>query len=157
MMGGLFREKVLDRVSSPEQISECIKTPDLPSMAVLAAVLVLLAGALVWGLWGRVDMTLGTVAVCESGSTVCCVSESDMEKISEKSEVRVEERTLLVRHISELPIPVKDYLSDYEIHVGGFSENEWVYVLELDGSLEDGIYPGSIVLESVSPMTLLFG
>jgi len=157
IVGGLFREKVLDRVSSPEQINECIKAPDFPSAAVLGAVLVLLAGALVWGLLGRMDMTLGTVAVCEDGNVVCCVPETDMGKIGETPNVRVGEETLLVTGISDLPIPVKGNLSDYEIHVGGFMEADWVYVLYLDGSLEDGIYEGSIVLKSVSPMTLLFG
>lgn len=154
-MSDLFRKKSLDKISSPEQINDYIKTPRSSSWAALIAALALIAGALVWGICGRLDITLAAVTVCENGKAVCYVSEYDMKNVSESSKVRINNDEFSVTHISDLPVPVKNTISDYAIHVGIFEEEEWVYAAELDGELLDGIYKTDIVIEQVSPVSML--
>ncbi|MCR5672295.1 MAG: hypothetical protein K6F87_01095 [Lachnospiraceae bacterium] len=57
MEEGLFREKSLERISSPEQLDDRISVTTIPVWLVLLATIVILAGMLVWGIFGTVDVT----------------------------------------------------------------------------------------------------
>ena len=63
----LFRKKSIERVSSPEQLNEYIRVSNPGIWMVLAAIIVLLVGAIVWGGVGTLDTTLSTVAIAENG------------------------------------------------------------------------------------------
>ena len=55
-MEGLFREKSLERISSPEQLDDHICVTTTPVWLVLAATVVILAGMLAWGIFGTVSV-----------------------------------------------------------------------------------------------------
>lgn len=61
MSSDLFRKKSIERVSSPEQLNDYVKVSSPGIWAVLAAVLILLAGAFVWGILGRLETTVPAV------------------------------------------------------------------------------------------------
>ena len=54
----LFRKKSVDKVSSPEQLNEYIRVANPGVWMVLAAIVILLAGVVVWGFIGHLDTTL---------------------------------------------------------------------------------------------------
>ena len=49
MNSQLFRKKSVDKVSSPEQLNEYIRVANPGVWMVLAAIVILLAGVVVWG------------------------------------------------------------------------------------------------------------
>ena len=51
---GLFRQKSLDRVSSPEKLNDYIRVTTPSVWLALAAVLVMLAGMIVWSVFGTI-------------------------------------------------------------------------------------------------------
>ena len=53
--GSIFRQKSLDRVSSPDQLNDYIRVTTPSVWLVLAALVVLLAGMLAWSVLGRVE------------------------------------------------------------------------------------------------------
>ena len=53
---GIFREKSLERVSSPEALNDYIRVTTPSVWVVLAAVVVLLVGMLCWSVFGRVSV-----------------------------------------------------------------------------------------------------
>ena len=53
---GIFREKSLERVSSPEALNDYIRVTTPSVWIVLAAVVVLLVGMLAWSVFGRVNV-----------------------------------------------------------------------------------------------------
>ncbi len=53
-MSDLFRKKSLERVSSPEQLNDYIRVTTPTVWLVLLALVILLAGILVWGVLGSV-------------------------------------------------------------------------------------------------------
>ncbi len=65
----IFREKSIDRISSPEQLNDYIKVTTPSVWLVLIAILLLLAGAMVWGICGEIrihtDSGVETVAPIE--------------------------------------------------------------------------------------------
>ena len=55
----LFREKSLEAVESPESLNDYMRVTSPGIWLVLAAVIALLVGAVLWGIFGRIDTTLG--------------------------------------------------------------------------------------------------
>ena len=53
---GIFREKSLERVSSPEQLNDYIRVTTPSVWIVLIALVVLLVGMLAWGVLGRIEV-----------------------------------------------------------------------------------------------------
>ena len=52
----LFREKNIERVSSPEKLDDYIRVTTPGVWIVLLAILILLGGALIWGIFGELTM-----------------------------------------------------------------------------------------------------
>ncbi len=52
---GVYREKAIDRISSPESLNDYIKVTSPSVWIVLAAVIALLVGILGWAVFGTVD------------------------------------------------------------------------------------------------------
>lgn len=53
---GIFRQKSMERVSSPEQLNDYIRVTTPSVWIVLVALVVLLAGMLAWSIFGRVEI-----------------------------------------------------------------------------------------------------
>ena len=51
----IFREKSIEQVTSPESLNDYIRVTTPPVWLVLAAMLILLAGILVWSVFGTVE------------------------------------------------------------------------------------------------------
>ncbi len=56
MNNGLFRKKSIDRVSSPEKLDDYIRVTTPSVWIALAAMILLLVGAFIWGVFGEVTM-----------------------------------------------------------------------------------------------------
>ncbi len=64
----LFREKSMQQISSPEQLNTYIKVSNAGVFMILIAMIIFLAGALVWGVFGRIEIYQNAVARVESGT-----------------------------------------------------------------------------------------
>ena len=52
----IFRQKSLDKVSSPEKLDDYIRVTTPSVWIVLIAIVLLLAGAVVWGIFGEIEI-----------------------------------------------------------------------------------------------------
>ena len=157
MNSKLFREKSLERVSSPEQLNDYIRVANPSVWIALIAVVILLVGICVWSVFGRLDTLLTVGAITHDNQTVCFVKESDVEPVSVGMTVRLEDQEFKIARIALRPIQIDGRFPIYLNHVGGIHEGEWVYTVVLDGVIgeEGGIYKAQIVLESIAPMTFV--
>lgn len=151
----LFRKKSVDKVSSPEQLNEYIRVANPGVWMVLAAIVILLAGVVVWGFIGHLDTTLPTAVVCENGEAVIYVKEADAEKIAVGMTVRVDDKEYTVSEIPTEPKRVDDTMSEYAIHLGGLTAGEWVYAVKVNGDIADGVHKAEIVIERISPISFI--
>lgn len=55
MSGPIFREKSIERISSPEKIDDYMKVTGVSMWLVLAAILLMLFAAVIWGFTGRIE------------------------------------------------------------------------------------------------------
>ena len=69
----VFRKKSIARISSPEQLNDyiCVSSPSV--WLILLSVAVLLAGVIIWGVFGTMNSYLDVCAVSENGVTTCYI------------------------------------------------------------------------------------
>ena len=151
----IFRKKSVDKVSSPEQLNEYIRVANPGVWMVLAAVIILLAGVVVWGFIGHLDTKLSTAVVCEDGEAVIYVNETDVEKIAVGMTVRVGGKEYAVSEISAQPQRVDGTISEYAMHASGITAGEWVYTVKVNGDFADGVHKAEIIVESISPISFI--
>lgn len=156
MANSVFSEKSIEHVSSPEQLNDYIKATNPGIWIILAAVVMLLTGFIVWGTVGTLETKLNVAAVSDSGTVTCYVKEADFSDIGTDNTVRIGGSEYTVANISDLPISVDDRFTDYALHIGGLTTGEWVYSVTLNGELPDGVYEAEMVTDSVSPISFLF-
>ena len=154
-MSNLFRKKSLDRISSPEQLNAYIRVATPSVWLLLSAIVILLAGVCVWGVFGHMDTTLTAVAVAEDGMMTAYVREADIASVKAEAVVTVDGDIVKIWAIDDQPVQVDESFSEYARHVGGLQQGEWVYAVKLDVNCPDGIYIAQIVIDSVSPMSFV--
>ena len=155
MSKNLFRKESLDRISSPEQLNDYLRVAAPSVWLLLTAVVALLIGLCVWGVFGHLDTTLTVTAVAQENSVVAYVRAEDMLSVREGAAVSLGESTGTVSAISDQPIEVDEAFTDYMRHVGGLREGEWVYAVKLDADCADGVHAARIVVDSVSPLSFV--
>lgn len=148
----IFRQKSMDRVSSPEQLNEYIRVSNPSVWMLLAAIVILLVGVCAWGVLGRLDTTVTAAAVSAGGETVLYVKADSVEPTREGLTVRIDGAEYAVDPIPAEPVAVGAGLSDYALHLGELQRGEWVYEVGVLASLPDGVYRADLVVESVAPM-----
>ncbi len=154
-MSNLFRKKSLERISSPEQLNAYIRVATPSVWLLLTAIVILLAGVCVWGVFGHMDTTLTAVAVAEDGMMTAYVREADIASVKAEAVVTVDGDIVKIWAIDDQPVQVDESFSEYARHVGGLQQGEWVYAVKLDVNCPDGIYTAQIVIDSVSPMSFV--
>lgn len=160
MKVSIFRQKSLDRISSPEQLNDYIRVANPGVWLLLGGIAALLAGVCVWGIFGRLDTVVRAVAVSGNGSVVCYVGEESADRLQTGMTFTLGGAEYTVSGISSQPAAAASVLSDYALHVGEFQPGDWVYSIAVEENTSgetaaDGVYEAEIVVDSVSPMNFV--
>lgn len=159
MNGQLFRKSSIQRISSPEQLDDYVKVSSLGVWMVLLAVIILLVGVCVWGIFGHLDTRLDSAGTCEDGGLTCYVRESDIEAVRKAAgagmELAVAGQSFQIVDIGTAPVAISQDADDYLLYLGGFHPGEWVYEVKAKTTLPDGIYEVFMITERISPMSFL--
>ena len=151
----LFKKSSIDKVSSPDQLQDYVRVANPGLWMVISAIVILLAGVVVWGFIGKIDTTMTTAIVTDGGNALMYIGESDVEKLEIGMTVRSEDKEYKITDIAKAPIKVDGALTDYAIHASGLSVGEWVYAVSIDGEHSDGVQKADIVIESISPISFI--
>lgn len=167
MENKLFREKSLNRISSPEDLTDYIKVTTPSVWMVLIAIILLLAGVCCWGIFGRVETKIDALVMSTDSYMYAIVDDSEAARISTGDQLRVEGRTYTVAAIGSDPLELTVAESSYLLHLLGKTENCWVTILSLSPSYTDekgasgienlpqGTYEGKVVIDSVNPISFV--
>lgn len=157
MNNKLFREKSIERVSSPEQLNDYIRVTNPGVWMILAGIILVLAGICVWGIFGRLESYVTVAAITEENRTICYVKETDIAQVSPNMPVRLGSSEYTIREISFHPVQVDESFPTYLCHVGDLSDGEWVYEVGLSGTVgeDGGIFQADIITESIPPLNFV--
>lgn len=133
----IFRQKSLDKVKSPENLDDYIQVSNPGVWLLLISVIILLAGACVWGIFGHVDSTVKTSVRAEDGSIVCYAEAEAADAVRTGMTVR---------------------FGDYEAVIDDIEQTAdgCTCMLLTEQTVPDGGYEGEIVTESVKPLSFVF-
>jgi len=153
----IFREKSLEAIASPEKVDDYLRVTSPGVWLTLATVIVILAGATVWGFLGHIDSTVPAAVVSADGESVCYVPQAALESVVDSPSVTVngEKRELTPSVLK--PQVIAEDTDIYLMLAGKLSIGDVVYPVELREPLEDGTYSGTLVTETLTPFSLLFG
>lgn len=133
----IFRKKSLDKVKSPENLDDYIQVSNPGVWLLLISVIVLLAGACVWGFFGHIDSTVETDVHADGGTVICYIAEDNIASVKVGMTVKFDEFEADIINVSQ--------------------EKSGSYTCELQSSqqIPDGIYNGWIVTESIKPFSFV--
>ena len=137
MEESLFRKNSMEHISSPEQLNDYLRVTSPAIWVVLIAVILLLAGMLVWASFANIDSFATGTAQVEDGRMVI---HFDDEKLSEKVE-------------AGMTAKVGD--TDSVITSVGNSDDGSRFAVA-DTSLSDGNYSVRVVYRQTQVIKLLF-
>ena len=137
MQNEIFRKKSLDKLKSPESLDESIKVTNPGVWLILAAVILLLVGACVWGAFGHIDSITPVSVHSQSGVITATATEENITSV----------KTGMTVHFAE-----------YDATVESIEKQDGGYVLSLTAkdTVPDGVYDGNIVIQSFKPFSFIF-
>ena len=128
----IFREKTLKRISSPDELSEYLHVTSPGVWLVLLAVILLLAGTAVWSAVGSLETTVQVQVSVEDGRGSFAAANASLEP--------------------GMTLRVGSYETKVEsVETDAYGRSAG----EARVSLQDGMYDGEVVTETVHPISFL--
>ena len=154
--GSVFREKSIERIESPEKLNDYLRVTSPGVWLVMSTVIVLLIGVCIWGVFGRIDATAVAAVVSDEKGSVCLVPEAALEGVVKNRTVEVDGKDYALEPSVLEPEVVTDATDVYVMLAGKLTAGDIIYRIPLTDSLDDGIYTGTVVTETLSPVSLFF-
>ncbi len=152
----LFREKSLDAIESPESLNDYLRVTSPGVWLVMASVIVLLVGGILWGVFGHIRTAAQFSVAVTGGKSVCFVPLDAADQVLAKGVIRVEGVDYPMNTNAETSISViTEDISPRVLLSGGLSIGDLVIQVPVITDLADGYYTGEVVTEDLKPISLL--
>lgn len=153
----IFRQKSVDRVSSPEQLDNYLKVTTPTVWLVLIGIIVILIGTIVWATFGRMNTYANVGCVIEDQEAYCYVTEENSKKIKEGMTIEIpsDEASFEIIQVDTQGVNIPDNYN-YLQHIVGVTSSDYVFTLFGLCSLNNGYYKGRVIVESISPLEFIF-
>ena len=133
----IFREKNVNELNSPDELNEYLRVTSPSTWLVISAVIVLLAGLIVWASVGEIQTKEHAVVSVKGDQAIVYVSGSRAEMVRQGNPVLIEGQTVTLSEVS---------FDEYGRAVGKATVN----------GLSEGSYEAEVVVESIKPISFLF-
>ncbi|MCR5410441.1 MAG: hypothetical protein K6E90_05605, partial [Lachnospiraceae bacterium] len=151
----LYRKESLDSIASPEEMNDYIKVTGPSIWILLGAVIVFLAGVIIWSSLGSLKTTKESMALVEGGLAVCYVDKATFDDLDPDSVIRVGGELRDIVSASSTPV---ESFSVYDAGILadlGYSDHDPLYALTATTTLPKGTYPAEVIVEQIHPMSFV--
>ena len=152
----IFRKESLDRMNSPDRLNTYIRVTSPGLWLLFGAIIVLLLSAMVWGIFGRITVSVDGFAMANKGEVYLFIPAAKASSVEEGMPIHIGEIDGEVESITSfrgtLPEISAAYGGDYKS-----SDITTVYqaIRAYIFNLPDGVYDASIITESVQPFSFI--
>lgn len=136
MENQIFREKSIERISSPEELNKYLRVTNPGIWAILCAVIVLLAGLIVWASVGTLETKAEALAEVSGSEVTIIVTGERAPLVTEGMPVIVDGEESVIRNVE---------MDEYGRAVG---------TADLL-NVTDGKYHAEVIIESIKPIRFL--
>ena len=133
----IFRKKNIDRISSPEALNDYLRVTTPMGWLILAAVILLLVGFLVWSMIANIDSFATGTAQAEGGTMT----------------IRFDDEQIAQNVQSGMTVVIGE--TESRISGVGTDENGSLFAVA-PTSLADGSYPVKVIFRRTQVLSLLF-
>ncbi len=152
----LFREKSLEAVESPESLNDYLRVTSPGVWLVMAVVIVLLVGGILWGVFGHIRTTASFAVAVSQGKSVCYVTYEAMDKVMARGIINVEGSDYPLRTDADSEMTfISEDISPRILLAGSLNIGDLVFQVPVITDLDDGYYTGEVVTEDLKPISLL--
>ena len=130
----IFRKKTLERISSPEQLTDYLRITNPGVWVVMSAIIFLLLGLFFWSMTGTLQTKVDVKVNVENQTATIIPVSSD---------------TL----VADMPLQINS--NEYVIAYTETDEYGRVYGIADVDDLPDGVYDGTAVIEAIHPIQFL--
>ncbi|NLO41260.1 MAG: hypothetical protein GX115_17575 [Ruminiclostridium sp.] len=158
MKEGIFRKQSLDRISSPEQLTDYIRVTNPSVWIILGAIVVLLISVLIWSVFGALPSTLEVNAFVRDGTAVSYVDGETAARLKQGMSVQLGEYSGEVLDVADLPISAAELgeMFDDEYIVASLTAGQWNYPVTANISgVPDGLYSIIITIDKIKPISFI--
>ena len=133
----LYRQKSIDRISSPEQLNDYLRVTNVSVWVILAAIIILLAGMLLWSATATIESyTEGSSQVQGGVMTIRFQDQQFAKKVEAGMPVRAGDAETVISSIGR--------------------DSNGLIIATANTSLADGFYPVRVSYKQTQVMSLLF-
>ena len=155
----LFREKSMEAIESPESMNDYLQVTSPGIWLVLAAIIAILIGAILWSIFGRINTKVNVAVVSKDGSQICYVPYDKLQSVISAGVVDVEGQMypLTIDAGSETTntIIISESTNPYVRVAGDLQIGDIAVAVPVDSDLANGVYTGHVITESLQPISLL--
>ena len=152
---GLFRAKNIERIESPESMNDYLQVTSPGVWLVLSTVIVFLIGVCIWGVFGHIDSTAKAAVVSAEGETLCLVPEDALKSAIDNRSIKIDGEDYELAPETLNPEIISENTNIYWLLAGNLSIGDIVYKIPLSQKMPEGVYSGTIVTETLTPLSLL--
>lgn len=152
----LYREKSVERISSPEALDEYIRVTNPGIWLLLCCIIFLLLGVFVWGYFGKLESVLPVTGKVSDTKFTAYVEAGDALRIKRGMTLRAGGKTGEIESVNPYPVPAGEVYSKEKLSELGISAELPLYALEADIYADNGEYEGKVVIDAIQPIRLLF-
>lgn len=152
----LFREKSLEAIESPESLNDYLRVTSPGVWLIMGAVIALLTGLILWGVFGRIDTTVKLAVESKGGNAVCYVPYNALKGVAAAGKVTLDGVTYELSG-SEKPniVTVSEEMDPLLRIAGDLKVGDMTVAVPLAKAPEDGVHTAVAVTESLKPIALL--
>ena len=133
---GIFRKAAIDKISSPEQLSDYLKVTGPGVWIILAIVIIMLIALIAWSTVGELETVVDGVAIVKGGTAEITVNETESAKLEKGMSVRIGGDDYIINNVDT---------DEFGRSLAYASTDK-----------PNGRYEVKIVTDSVHPITFLF-
>lgn len=147
----------MQQLSAPEDLTEYLRVTGIGVWFVLSGIIVLMAGILIWGMFGTIISSVTVPAKVTGGTADCYTLTSDLDISDEEIEIRIGDMIMTAAASEAEPVTL-DASLDQELYQSGYlSPGKNAVILKCSTDLKDGFYNAVVTTEKIKPVSLLFG
>lgn len=159
----IFNTRATEKLRSPDDLDKFLRVTNPSVWIVLGACAALLAGMIVWGVFGSVETKVTTNGVILDDKALCWLSSEEVTKIHRGDSALINNRNIQVDTIASLPLSrseVQEVLkNDYLVTT--LMSGDWGYEVTFSGDIS-GLAQGvpvnvGITTSRIAPISLILG
>lgn len=152
----LFREKSLEAVESPESLNDYLRVTSPGIWLVMATVIALLAGGILWGIFGHIRTTAEFAVSVSPEKSICYVNYALVDKVLARGVIHVEGADYPLKTNEEFNVTIVSEETPPRVLLSGnLNMGDPVVEVPVIIDLPEGYYTGEVVTEDLKPISLL--